>query len=132
MKSKDVNVKDLNNKMDQDIQRETDALFIKVVEAIVSGKSYYIKNGDVVYGTKPVELLKKKETMKVTIPTKTIEIKKCYHECPYFALDGGPGPVMFCDHPDIDTSKNTYAGFFISHPECDEGFPKECPLRKDQ
>lgn len=67
-------------------------------------------------------------TMKVTrIITK--EISRCYHECPYFNLEGGPGPVMVCGHPE---AKSPY---IVSHPECDTGFPKECPLlmedRKD-
>jgi hypothetical protein len=50
-------------------------------------------------------------------------IKKCYHECPHFELDGGPGPVMTCSHPDAPNS-----GYIISHPDCDNGFPKKCPV----
>lgn len=53
----------------------------------------------------------------------TKDISKCYQECPHFELDGGPGPVMYCGHPDAPDS-----GYIISHPECDTGFPKKCPL----
>ena len=59
--------------------------------------------------------------MKVTI-TKTIT--QCYHECPYFELDGGPSPVMICGHPEVSDG-----GYIISHPGCIGGFPKKCPLR---
>ena len=54
------------------------------------------------------------------------EIHRCYHECPYFSLDGGPSPVMYCGHPSI-TSKNFADAAIISHPDCDTGFPKLCP-----
>lgn len=50
------------------------------------------------------------------------DISRCYHECPYFRLDGGPGPVMTCEHPQADSI------YIISHPECDTGFPARCPL----
>lgn len=52
----------------------------------------------------------------------TEDIDRCYHKCPYFELDGYPGPVMTCTHP---KAKSMY---IISHPECDVGFPKDCPL----
>jgi len=55
----------------------------------------------------------------------TKNITRCYHQCPYFALDGGPGPVMCCDHP-----KAEHWGI-ISHPDCDNGFPKKCPLLRE-
>lgn len=47
---------------------------------------------------------------------------RCYHECPYFTLDGGPGPVMMCLHPEV------ISPYIISHPDCDDGFPIDCPL----
>lgn len=65
--------------------------------------------------------------MKITIPAKTIEISRCYHECPYFSLDGGPSPTMYCGHP-FWKDKGAYAGAIIRHPVCDEGFPSACPL----
>lgn len=68
--------------------------------------------------------------MKVTIPAKTIEITRCYHECPHFQLDGGPGAVMFCGHPFF--AGKGYDAFIISHPDCTTGFPAKCPLRAEQ
>jgi hypothetical protein len=64
--------------------------------------------------------------MKVTIPAQEVEISRCYHECPYFINDGGPGPVMVCNHPKAEDS-----GYIIDHPDCDNGFPKKCPLLKN-
>jgi hypothetical protein len=58
--------------------------------------------------------------------TKTKNINSCYHECPYFELDGGPGPVMICGHP-----KAPDQGHIISHPECDDGFPSRCPIQAE-
>lgn len=58
------------------------------------------------------------------------EISRCYHECPYFELDGGPGPVMMCGHPSVRGSYATAA--IINHPQCDNGFPEKCPLLKEQ
>ena len=43
------------------------------------------------------------------------DIDRCYHSCHYFSLEGGPSPIMVC-----------------THPECDTGFPKQCPLRDEQ
>jgi hypothetical protein len=37
---------------------------------------------------------------------------------------------MYCKHPYWD-DKGSYAGFIISHPECDDGFPSLCPLYKE-
>jgi hypothetical protein len=68
--------------------------------------------------------------LKVTIPAKEIEIERCYHTCPHFRLDGGPSPAMCCSHPYWD-DKGPYAGFIISHPQCDAGFPDHCPLLKE-
>jgi hypothetical protein len=65
--------------------------------------------------------------MKVTIPQQTKEITQCYHECPFFGLEGGPSPTMCCQHP-YWNNKGAYAGCIISHPECDNGFPPQCPL----
>lgn len=65
----------------------------------------------------------------------TKRISRCYNECPYFYLDGGPGPVMACDHPEVkaryEKTKDLGEIYIISHPECDNGFPKKCPLLKD-
>lgn len=60
--------------------------------------------------------------MKIRV-TKTItkEITCCYHECPYF-MGGGCGSIMICTHPEAENM------YIISHPECDIGFPQECPL----
>ena len=55
------------------------------------------------------------------------KIDRCYHECPYFGIDGGPGPVMVCNHPNAEDN-----GLIISHPECDNGFPLRCPLLKEE
>ena len=54
--------------------------------------------------------------------TLTKKIERCYHDCPHFGIDGGPGPVMVCDHPDAPER-----GYIISHPECEQGFPPKCP-----
>jgi len=64
-------------------------------------------------------------TKEVVIKTK---ITSCYHECPYFSLDGGPGPVMMCNHPYFK-DKEGYAGAIINHDEdIKNGFPTKCPL----
>jgi hypothetical protein len=67
---------------------------------------------------------KVKQEQRKIIVSFTKEISRCYHECPYFGLDGGPSPTMICNHP----SFSRYEGCIISHPDCDEGFPKACPL----
>lgn len=54
------------------------------------------------------------------------DIQRCYHQCPYFELDGGPGPVMVCMHPTLK-DKGIEHHAIITHPECDTGFPAECP-----
>jgi hypothetical protein len=65
--------------------------------------------------------------MEITV-TKTITkiISRCYHTCPYFvtSMDG-----MECGHPFFDNS-NHFENMIISHPDCDTGFPKQCPLLK--
>lgn len=66
--------------------------------------------------------------IKVTI---TKEISRCYHECPHFGLDGGPGAVMVCNHPDGNLPGYPPGYGIISHPDCDSGFPKLCPLLRD-
>ena len=63
----------------------------------------------------------------VTIPERTVTISRCFHECPFFRLDGGPGPMMYCGHPSL-SGKGQEAQCIISHPDCDTGFPKKCPL----
>lgn len=57
-------------------------------------------------------------------------IEYCYHNCNYFNLDGGPGPVMICSHPELKKSDidAVRMGYIITHPVCTEGFPKRCPL----
>ena len=55
------------------------------------------------------------------------EISRCYHSRHYFTLEGGPSPIMVCKHP-----KAPDQGYIISHPDCDTGFPKQCPLRNEQ
>ncbi len=64
--------------------------------------------------------------MKFTVTTTTV-VERCYHSCPHFGLDGGPGAAMVCNHP-----KAPDMGYIISHPECDNGFPPLCPLVKEQ
>lgn len=59
--------------------------------------------------------------MKVVI---VYSVERCYHTCPHFGLDGGPGAVMICNHPQAPDS-----GHIISHPDCETGFPAKCPLR---
>ena len=54
------------------------------------------------------------------------EIHRCYHECPYFGLEGGPGPMMVCLHPTLKGLGIEHAAI-IDHPDCDTGFPKLCP-----
>ena len=54
-------------------------------------------------------------------------IDSCYHACPFFGLDGGPGPVMYCQHP----SFTDYEGFIINQSNCHGRVPDECPLRKE-
>lgn len=62
--------------------------------------------------------------MKIKV-TKVIEreITRCYHQCPYFNTDMDG---MFCEHPSI--GPNQWDVRIISHPDCDTGFPKKCPL----
>ncbi len=52
------------------------------------------------------------------------EIKTCLIQCPYFGVDSAPSGTMVCEHP-----KAPEDGYIISHPECDYGFPRQCPLR---
>ncbi len=70
-------------------------------------------------------------TFTVKTLANTVKISHCYHECPYFKLEGGPSPVMYCGHPALNQA-NQEAVFIISHPDCDTGFPKKCPLRTEQ
>jgi len=59
--------------------------------------------------------------MKIKV-AREYEFERCYHMCPYFELDGGPSPAMLCTHPKASSP------YIISHPDCDVGFPKDCPL----
>jgi len=73
-----------------------------------------------------------KEEQKVVTTYRNMEgkiIDHCYHNCTYFKLDGGPGPVMYCAHPKTkEKFPGPYEDCIISHPDCDTGFPKDCPL----
>lgn len=62
----------------------------------------------------------------VTVPERKVTIERCYHTCPFFALEGH---VMICEHPSLE-GKDFDAHAIIEHPDCDLGFPKECPLLK--
>ncbi len=58
-------------------------------------------------------------------------ITHCKDACPYFGVDGGPGPVMCCGHPQLEKEGiRGYDTCIISHPICDTGFPEKCPLRR--
>ncbi len=69
--------------------------------------------------------------MEIEVAT-TKKIKRCYHECPYFSVDGGPSGAMMCLHPKIkkqfEKTQNIAVYYIINHPKCDNGFPKKCPL----
>ena len=57
--------------------------------------------------------------------TTTKVIDRCIHQCPYYGTEGGPGPIMVCEHPmSIDNP------FIISYDEKDMPFPSACPLFK--
>jgi hypothetical protein len=57
------------------------------------------------------------------------EIDHCANQCPFYGIDGGPGPAMYCQHPSIPKDSRE-AAYIISHPDCDTGFPEKCPLLK--
>lgn len=57
--------------------------------------------------------------------TLTLDVP-CCSGCPCHDIDGGPGPVMVCNHPRAPDH-----GYIISHPECDTGFPQKCPFREE-
>jgi hypothetical protein len=48
------------------------------------------------------------------------DITYCFHQCPYFSMDSN---VMICEHLNAEDN-----GYIIQHPECDNGFPKKCPI----
>ena len=52
--------------------------------------------------------------------TVTKDITRCFHQCPYFKVDGHD---MECEHPDAPDK-----GMIITYPECYNGFPPRCPL----
>jgi len=65
--------------------------------------------------------------MKVKVTkVSTVEISRCYHQCPYFSVEGGPGPIMICNHPEVENPH------IITHPKCVSGFPEKCPLLKER
>ncbi len=69
--------------------------------------------------------------MKITVKRIiSSKIDHCYHQCPYFSVSTN---MMECGHPywDEAAKKDPWVRMIISHPECDTGFPKECPLIKD-
>lgn len=50
----------------------------------------------------------------------------CCDECPLRGIDGGPGPVMVCDHPEAEDM-----GYIISWDENAENrISKKCPKLK--
>ena len=52
-----------------------------------------------------------------------VEVGKC-EDCHFRGIDGGPGPVMVCEHPDA-----TGLGYIISwNNERTRRFSDECPL----
>ena len=58
-------------------------------------------------------------------------ITHCKDECPYFGVDGGPYPVMCCDHPQLaKEGLRGYDTYIIIQPICETGFPEKCPLRR--
>lgn len=73
-----------------------------------------------------------KEEQKVVTTYRNMEgkiIDHCYNNCIYFKVDGGPGPVMYCAHPKTkEKFPEPYGDYIIHHPDCDTGFPKDCPL----
>ncbi len=52
-------------------------------------------------------------------------IERC-RDCPHFGIDGGPSPIMVCNH-----SKAPNQGYIISRP-FDDSFPPLCPLKEEQ
>jgi hypothetical protein len=62
--------------------------------------------------------------IKVIIPASEKEIERC-NDCPYKSNES---EIMVCTHP--SSNKNQYIKYIISHPECDTGFPQDCPLLK--
>ena len=56
-------------------------------------------------------------------------ISRCYRECPYFDLEGGPGPIMICLHPTLK-GRGIEEAAIIEHPDCDTGFPVKCPEQR--
>jgi len=71
--------------------------------------------------------------MRVTIPAKTYEIERCFG-CPfYWEEQDMQMTIPVCTHPDIDTSKNSYAGAdIIDRATKMSGFPEKCPLKNSK
>ena len=85
-------------------------------------------------------------TKKITVTrTMMATISRCYGCCPYFVEVAEsvvakrmkrPPPqdddytVMICEHP-AAPKENGCKGLIIEHPDCDQGFPKKCPLIKE-
>lgn len=69
----------------------------------------------------------------MTFTVKGVTFSHCYKVCPYFWPRGevtGSQHIMTCEHPDAPGPDHApdYKGYIISHPDCDTGFPKKCPL----
>ena len=66
---------------------------------------------------------------KVIFQKKTVVIKQCYRECPFWetSMDG-----MQCGHPSFneELKKDTYANMIITQSNSRGRVPDECPLRK--
>jgi len=85
-------------------------------------ESYFINTKGMKGGSMEIEVIK----------VIKLKITHCYHQCPHFGVDGGPSGPMMCNHPEIEKkyeeTRDIGVFYIISHPECDEGFPKKCPL----
>jgi len=62
--------------------------------------------------------MKVRRTVKKVIEA---DIDSCFYNCPYFTVEGQDSE-MLCGHPHAPKKD------IISHPDCMNGFPKDCPL----
>ena len=58
--------------------------------------------------------IKTRSEMKVVVHYE-VEIDHCYKQCPYY---------RYYQYPDAE--------MIIHHPQCDTGFPEECPLLEEK